>query len=154
MSERYYLSLLAYQSAFNWPHKSHCFATFIHEAAFHTISWLPASKKVSFFCRKEPGRNLTLEETFAYANSINAKIYHTGTFRIQYELYEKGLAQIERLKNGKVLYQILGNNLEISNCIQAISNVAGKLRTHVKWGIKANHLIINHFKPWIIYRVS
>jgi len=144
----YCVSLLAYQSPLNLPHKSHCFAVF--SPNFHTISWLPVNDKVSFFRWKELGKNLTLPETFKYAVERNAEVYHTGTFRIKYELYKKGLQQIERLESGKTMYQILGNSMETCNCIQAISNVVGPLKTGMTWGVRANALILNHFRPWLL----
>src|SRR5262245_28661533 len=78
--ERFYIALFGAQSVPLRTRNTHTWATFVRTAvtpigefpiAVDTISWLPASLSIRpLALRREPGANLTLDQTFQWVASF------------------------------------------------------------------------------------
>jgi hypothetical protein len=117
--------------------KTHTFATFVRAvgegpdpAAYaieaHTISWLPATLHIRpFAVDPEPGANLTLAETLAYAWKNDEGVSLWGPYQVPAELYHRSVLQFRRLNSGDVKYRA-GDSVRIPNicdCIHAVSDI-------------------------------
>ena len=73
----------------------------------------------------EPGKNHTLEETFAIARGQEARVSMWGPYEIGAEWYTKAAGQVARLENGEVRYRVLdsiGLNTTVAHCVRAITS--------------------------------
>jgi ABC-type phosphate/phosphonate transport system substrate-binding protein len=157
----YYLAVFAFDSVPPRAQYSHTFATFIRSSGVgveaHTISWLPSSKHIEIGrTQSEPGLNLDLHETLAFARELDARVYEWGPYRIRPELYERSLRQIERLNSGRIGYKVLDGAWRpdaASNCIHAVSDIdtdAGFLTVDGAYGAAASARVVEHLSHWII----
>ena len=131
---RYYFILFGGQSVPYRPRTAHTWATFAKATPMVngqlavesvTISWLPASGVVRpLRLRSEPGKNHTLEETFAIADSHGDRVSMWGPYEINATRYEMAIAQAGLLESGAVRYRVLdtlGRNKSIEHCVHAIT---------------------------------
>ncbi len=166
--DAYYMVVFAYQGKPNLPRLAHTFATFvkvpehadgtpnIQEFESHTISWLAATNRVVLLRpRAEAGANLDLTTTLQLAVAQDAEISAWGPYRIRKELYERGLAQIERLNSGRIGYKAVDTGLRPGialNCIHGVSDIVDDplLITATAYGNAASEMVRDHLFPWII----
>ena len=165
--DRFFMMVFASQGEPNLPRFAHTFATFIKVAGAgpldkrkieeHTISWLPASLLIEPLRRlPEPGKNLDLKASIAYAHSLNTTVAGWGPFPIKSEHYERACKQIDFLQSGKMSYIVMDRRFRgqgASNCIHAVTDVErdkGFLDTGTAHGIMAGQLVLSHFEPWVI----
>jgi hypothetical protein len=123
-----------------------------------TISWLPKSLNVVVGrLLPEEGINLELLPTLKWARGQDTKVSAWGPFSIKKDLYDRALKQKARLESGAVGYRAIDfkalfNREENSNCIHAVSDIAGDevLAAGTAYGEAASALVVRHFQPWII----
>lgn len=131
---RYYFILFGGQSVPFLPRTAHTFATFVKftpsargEPAMEqvTISWLPAEGPVQpWRLRPVPGKNHSLEETFAVAAANNARVSMWGPYEIDATRYELAAAQSRALDSGMVRYRTFDSftrNRSIQHCAHAVT---------------------------------
>src|SRR5205085_1861739 len=134
--EDYFLLMFGSQRIPNNPDHSHSFATFVKvswpgdgpcgpdaHAALEadTISWLPESLTIRLArLRAECGHNFELHESIRYLLDDDQRLSLWGPYRIDPELYQRGVNQISLLNSGEVRYKALdtGHHPDhVSNCI-------------------------------------
>jgi ABC-type phosphate/phosphonate transport system substrate-binding protein len=157
----YYLCVFAFETVPRRAQFSHTFATFIKSSGgsveSHTISWLPKSKLIEVArTQSEPGVNLDLDQTLAFARDLKADVYQWGPYRIRPALYERGLRQIERLDGGRIQYKAIDGAWRpdaASNCFHAVSDVDvddGYLTVDGAYGVPASARVVEHLSHWLI----
>src|SRR5262245_43543326 len=159
--DHYYMAIFGAQGQPNRPRFSHTFATFVKaahvddfpkgaELEVHTISWMPATLEVAPLRRKaEPGKNLDLNASLAWAKAVNSQITMWGPFAIKKELFEKAKARVQLLEGGKLGYIALdaghrGN--DASNCVHAVSDILPEptLEAGMAYGNAASQMVLRH----------
>jgi hypothetical protein len=137
--ERYYALIWASQRVPRTPPYSHTFATVVHTAEpgpgqvkvldVNTISWLPATLDIRTLARRpEPGVNLTLAETLAYARRNGERVSLWGPFELRASSYKRFLVQKHFLETSGIGYQCDDNMGEAArtgdgcDCIHAITD--------------------------------
>ena len=139
-AERYYVLIFGAQPSPKIIKDSHTWATFIrvvgegadpagYQVIAHTISIVPATLRVrTLALDAEPGRNLNLEETLAYARDRAANVTAWGPFLIRPDVYQKSLEVWALVSSGAVRYRAIDSicNVFISDCIHAVSAVDPK----------------------------
>lgn len=162
----YFVTLFGIESPkINFPAASHTWGTFVAVRNGHileelTISWLPAPR----YLRRNnslprigavAGKNYTLDETVALYPE-HKYIVH-GSFETTSELFNRAKNRIAYLNSGEVTYKALilsekDRDLSVRNlpgahteCIHAISDIAGKVRTGIDHGNNATRDVMNHF---------
>ena len=162
--ESYYVILFAYEGTPRLPRSAHTFATFIKAAdaekgakpklEISTISWLSTRSNTRLLLLKapDPGVNHDLVTTLQIAASLNAQVSAWGPYRIPKELYDRGIAQIARLKSGAVAYKATDAKLRQNgaiNCIHAVSEVVPgpPLDTGTAFGVPATEMVRAHMAP-------
>jgi hypothetical protein len=164
--DAYFVLIFSAQQVPNCPRYSHSFATFVHAAndgqsmrlEHHTISWLPVSLNIRVLrLRPEPGRDLDLDTTLAFVESLGDRISLWGPYQIRKDLYDRALEQIAHLNSGAVQYKAvdaLYRTMNVSNCIHALSELAdnrGRLRiTSPGFGEVASYYIAHRFEPGLM----
>lgn len=131
---RYYFILFGGQSIPFKPNTSHTFATFVKATPTAdgavsleplTISWLPAEGPVQpLRLRSVPGKNWSLEETFAITARNNARISMWGPFETDATRYALAVAQTNTLNSGAVRFRSvdsLGRNRSVVHCVHALT---------------------------------
>lgn len=131
---RYFFILYGGQSLPFKPRTAHTWATFVKAAPAVdgtmlletvTISWLPETGQVKpYRLRPERGRNFTLDETFALAESHDDRVSMWGPFEINAERYEQAVAQRQRLESGVVRYRAIDSltrRKSVSHCVHAVT---------------------------------
>lgn len=95
--------------------------TFPRVASVHTISWLPATLDVRVFARDpEPGVNLDVDQTMAFALAQGQSVDVWAPMRISPDLYARSLAQWGRLQRREPLYQAIDPyGDDVYDCIHA-----------------------------------
>jgi hypothetical protein len=168
--EAHYLLLFASQRVPNNPNYSHTFATFVRASwpgdgpcppcpALEgcTISWLPQSLVIrTLALLPECGRNLSLHETLRYVLGSGQRVSLWGPYRIDAELYRRGLRQAALLESGCVLYK--ANDLgycsdDVSNCVHAVSSLADGYQLRwwpTGWGEAASYCVLEELAPWVL----
>lgn len=167
--EHYFLMVFGAQSIPNRPNYSHSFAAFVHAVGegpgvenyaleAHTISWLPETLEIhTLRLLPERGHNLDLQTSLAFVASVHDRLSMWGPYEIYEELYNRALAQIDRLESGSVAYKAvdaLHPASKTSNCIHALSDVTS--RPHCVrllspgFGQIASYHMVLRFEPWII----
>jgi hypothetical protein len=90
-----------------------------------TISWLPATGEVMpYRLRSEPGKNFTLQETFAIAAAQRDRVSMWGPFEINAERYERAVAQVRWLESGEVRYRAIDSftrRPRVEHCVHAVT---------------------------------
>lgn len=166
--EAYFLLVFGSQQTPNDPDYSHSFATFVRAVGegpclanacleAHTISWLPANLVVrTRALHPECGHNFRLDETLRNAFAHDERVSVWGPYRIDPELYRRALEQIRLLGSGQVRYKAVDTGYptdEVSNCIHAVSSIAGGYRLRVLslgWGETASFFITERLSPWVV----
>lgn len=141
--ESYYVLIFGAQRNFAEPNHTHSWATFVRVCGgpqggwlrHHSISWMPETLEVRVGNRQpEPGVNLDLYTTLNWALNDGQKVSMWGPFQIEPELYWRSVQQSAHLESGEAQYKTVdfGYRTErVSNCIHAVSDLAGTPRTRV-----------------------
>jgi hypothetical protein len=160
-SERYFVLMFGSQRKSTEPELAHSFATFIKvtetpaEPAIqhHSISWLPVSGEVRFMAvLPEPGRQYELHETIEWALASGARVSAWGPYETQKDLYDRSVRQMEKFERWGTKYKandVGYPNFLVTNCIHALSSVAGINRMRVaspSWGETASYWIIKRYQ--------
>jgi hypothetical protein len=166
--EAYFLLVFGSQRTPPNPDYSHSFATFVKVTGegpclenpcleAHTISWLPANLMVrTCALLPECGHNFDLHPTLRYVFDSQERVSVWGPYRIEPELYCRALKQIRLLESGQVRYKAIDaghHSDEVSNCIHAISSLAGGYRLRIlspSFGETASYYITERLSPWIL----
>ncbi len=148
---RYYFILFGGQSIPYRPRTAHTWATFVKatptaEGAVAveqvTISWLPAEGPVQpLRLRSVPGKNHSLEETFAVAANNSARVSMWGPFETDATRYELAVAQANTLASGAVRFRSidsLRNNRGVQHCVHAVTYADPNLQ-HLRQPIPARY---------------
>ena len=158
--ERYYVMVFASQKNTINPNHTHSFAAFIKvtetkrekRIEHHTISWMSDSGKVKLLkLFPETGRNLGLHETIQWAMDRKQTISFWGPYEIHPELYHLARQQIAGLEQTRKKYKTLDSfypTRKTSNCIHAISDIAGNKRLRVAspfWGNTASYWVLRRY---------
>ena len=166
--EFYYVAVFGSQTYPNNPDYAHTFAAFVKasgdgpcptsyavEDSF-CISWLPRNLKIRVSALlPECGANFGLRETIDYALANEERVSMWGPYRIEKELYDKAVAQVNLLQSGEVRYKAVDSgypNDRVSNCIHAVAVCAGGYRVRVlspAFGQTASWVVLQRFKPFI-----
>lgn len=166
---RHFMIVYGFQDAINTPRNSHTFATFLESSwsestgdftgiQVHTISWYPASMEIRIFrLLPEAGVNLELAETLDLVASLGVSVMRWGPVEISEDLYHTALRQIDFLQSGAVGYiaeDSFRRNAAYSrepggalNCIHAVSDIGGFLRTGVSRGFEATRFVFAFLNP-------
>lgn len=138
--DRHYMWVFSSQSTPKRPKYTHTWAVFARvseldgQTSFEAfaISWMPATLNIrGYAIRPETGVNLDLPTTLRLVNSQDQRISLWGPFAISPVLFDRAVAQKARLEDGEVEYRMvdpLVRNLYISDCIHAVSDIAGQSR--------------------------
>lgn len=131
-AEHYYLTLFGGQSVPYRTRYTHTWATFIKVSPAadgslavqaETISWMPATLRIRpLALRPEPGVNLTLGQTFAWAGSVNGRVSVAGPFEIDSDRYARLVVRKGELESGATAYRAIGGltrDSAVSNCGQS-----------------------------------
>jgi hypothetical protein len=131
---RYYFILFGGQSVPFRPRTAHTWATFVkatpaadgsHAVESFTISWLPADGPVEVFrLRPEVGKNYTLDETFAIAESQRGRVSMWGPFEIDATRYGLAAEQAKKLESGAVSYRVIDSfrrKPHVAHCVHAVT---------------------------------
>ena len=131
---RYYFVLFGGQSVPFRPRTAHTWATFVKATPTPggavaleqvTISWLPAEGPVQpLKLRAVPGKNYTLDETFAVAADNRDRVSMWGPFETDARRYELAAAQAGALASGAIRFRSLdsfGRNHAVMHCVHALT---------------------------------
>jgi hypothetical protein len=164
--ERFYCLIFASQTVPRRPAFSHTWATVVRAADrpgscplvqdVHTISWLPATLDIRPLCLcVEPGVNLDLHETIAYARGNGERVSVWGPYECRPNFFRRFLVQKAFLDSGRVGYQCDDNCGEAALsgngccCIHAISDMDpeyGRANYPLIWfGDSASEHLVNRF---------
>jgi hypothetical protein len=136
--DRHYLLVFGSQTHPKIPRFTHTFCTIVRVAdpppgcihrimEVHTISWLPVTLKVRpYRLRAEPGRNLTLEETLAWAAHNHMDVSLWGPYFIEEDFYRRVFRQFLRFERGEFLYKAIDPPRRgdiAADCIHAVTDV-------------------------------
>jgi hypothetical protein len=164
----YYLMVFGAQSTPKVIRRTHTFAAFVHArgqgtdpAAWSivnvvTISWMPATLVIHpLDPRPEPGINLDLHSTFAWALRNEARISMWGPYAIGPELFDLAAARAEYLDSGMAREAILDRfrRPHVLDCIHALSGVdpsQGYFLTRFACGDMASYYDLHHFARFIL----
>jgi hypothetical protein len=165
--DRYYMMIFASQSAPNVVRHSHTFAVFAkafgrgqfpddYQIEAHTISWMPASGRIwPLRPGPVPGVNMSLADTFKWAEAEGKHISMWGPFPVSPRLYDMAVSQETKLNQGKLQYQCIDTRYRAEravNCIHAVSDLdltQSRLNTGTSHGKDASKLVLTHFEPYI-----
>jgi hypothetical protein len=164
--EMYFVIIFASQRGPHEPKYTHSFATFVKTTGdgccpesycleSHTISWLPTSLDICVWrLLPDRGANFDLQTTLCWALGQGQRVSRWGLCQVQKELYDQALCQLGHLSRGTVRYKAIDSGYPTawaSNCIHAVSDVAGTFRLRVAspwYGEVASYLIALRFKRW------
>lgn len=162
----HFLVLFANQRFINLPQYAHSFAIFgritrergrprLDDQETFCLSWLPKRLEISIFGDPEPGSNMSLETTLAWAASINTRVTALGPYLIKPELHRKAHERRLFLESEIPQFVVLDGAYRphrATNCIHAISDLGltpEPLRTGMAYGVRASQKIASYFRPWI-----
>lgn len=130
--EHYYLTVFGSQSVPYRTRYTHTWATFVRTTPLadggvavqaDTISWMPATLHIRpSAVRPEPGVNLSLVETLAWAAAVNSRVSVVGPFEIDAGRYARLAARKAELESGAIHYRAAGgltHQSPVSNCGQS-----------------------------------
>lgn len=164
----YVLFFAAQRPGLNRPSYTHTWATFVKvtppgperpgpEVEAVTISWMPANLRVRpWALRPEPGVNLDLGASLAWAAGAGLRVSRWGPYRTEPWLYEEARRKHARLASGAVLYKSndAGHHSDrVSNCVKAVADVVEGPRTRVTqrgWGERATASVVRKYRPFLI----
>ena len=135
--ERYYVLIFGAQPTPKIIKDAHTWATFVrtvgegpdpagYRVEAHTISFVPADLQVrTFALRPEPGANLDLAGSLAYARDHGAAVTAWGPFPMRPDVYRKSLEIWSLVASGAVEYRAIDTlrTTLISDCIHAVTAV-------------------------------
>ena len=135
--ERHYVVIFGAQPSPKVVRNSHTWATFIravgegpdpagYQVFAHTISFVPASLRVrTLALDAEPGLNLDLDGSFAYARDHGASVTAWGPFLIRPDVYRRSLEVYAAVSGGAVRYRAIDTlaNEFVADCIHAVTAV-------------------------------
>jgi len=169
---RHFMIIYGFQNGINTPHGAHVFATFVESDASpsgrdlarleaHTLSWLPVEEDNRFLrLRPEPGRNFSLDETLQLAESRELSLMRWGPFEITDSLYFGALDRIDFLESGAADYIVQDtfhrNAVYVResggaiNCIHAVSDLGGFIRTGLAHGFSAARRVYEHLQQFVV----
>jgi hypothetical protein len=165
--ERYYMMIFGSQAAPNVVRHSHTFAVFVraygvgqfpddYQVEAHTISWMPASGHIwPLRLGPVPGVNMSLADTFKWAEAEGKHISMWGPFPVDQRLYDMAVSQETKLNQGKLRYLCLDGRFRqdrACNCIHAVCDLdqtRSRLSTGTSHGKDASKLVLTHFEPYI-----
>ncbi len=142
---RYYFTLFAGQSVPFRAKTAHTWGTYakvtptaegkqIVETV--TISWLPADGTVRpHALRPEPGKNWSLQETFALMTCHNAQISHWGPYEMDECHYLEAQKKAAFLESGAAQYRAIDSfnmNDDVVNCVHALTHANPSVRHHIQ----------------------
>jgi len=168
--EEYYLLMFGSQRVPANPNYSHTFATFARATwegpgpcpvnpvlEAHTISWLPANLKIRVNAlRPECGHNFGLHHSLDFANSTKQRVSLWGPYRIEPQLYYRGLNRKFELEQGHIQYKandIGYRSNRVTNCIHAVSTVVEGPKLRVAspgWGESASYFVLLEMERSVI----
>ena len=136
-AESHYVLIFGAQPSPKIIKDSHTWATFVrvigegsdpagYQIFAHTISFVPATLQVrTFALQAEPGANLDLEGTLAYARDKGASVTVWGPFLIRPAVYQRSLEVWSLVGSGAVEYRAIDTlrNQFIADCIHAVTAV-------------------------------
>src|SRR5579871_2056465 len=117
--DHFYMMIFSSQSAPNVVRHSHTFAVFAkafgrgqfpdnYQVEAHTISWMPASGHIwPLRPGPVPGVNMSLTDTFKWAQAEGKHISMWGPFPVSQRLYDMAVSQESKLNQGKMQYQCI-----------------------------------------------
>lgn len=163
----FYAAIYAYDAGpFSLPKDTHSYAGFM--AVDHStgrvverfaISWLPIDANVRAIDVVEPGRNFPLDETMNIALANHYQVTKLGPKEVTPRLFELARNQWGRLeratRDGSIGYLLLDGISRFAprpsvNCIHAVSDLAGVLRTGLKSGRSGSVAIDEYFTPFYV----
>jgi hypothetical protein len=169
---RHFMIIYSFQNRINTPHGAHVFATFVesdlspsgHDVAHfeaHTLSWLPVMEDSRFLrLRPEPGRNFSLAETLQLAESRGLSLMRWGPFEIADSLYLAAIDRIKFLETGAADYIVRDTFYRKAvyakasggaiNCIHAVSDLGGFIRTGLAHGFSAARRVYEHLQQFVV----
>lgn len=167
--ESYYVIVWGSQRPIiNQPNHTHSWATFVRVTGdpavpgackidSFTVSWLPATLIVRpLKLHPEPGVNLDLHRTFAWAINDHQRISMWGPYQIDKCLYDRAVFKHFRLENGEVRYKAADfgyDSYYVCNCIHALADIAEGPRLRIGqpgWGESASYFITLTYRPFMI----
>ena len=162
-AERYYFALFAHDSKVPLPFTCHVWGTWAKVgddgaiAGEVTISWMPVGSW-HFIDKAKPGYNMTLRESLEFAAGSRKVIRYWGPFEIDREFYERAEARHRELPE-TCCYKALDafSRRKASpaiNCFHAVSDIPGKLTTHIRYGLWAGDGIYKHFRKHNLLRAT
>lgn len=132
--ERYYMTLFGAQSVPPRTSQTHTWATFVRThttgageivVAVDTVSWMPADLKIrAWALRRQPGVNLTFDETIDWIASFGGRVSSWGPYEIDADRYGRFLSRKADLESGTIAYRALGAvtfKSRVSNCGQSFA---------------------------------
>ncbi len=166
----HYLIVYGYQDRSNSVHNSHTFASFIESTGSrdaddlqgfesHSISWLPVSRDVRLLrLSPQSARNFSLSETLQIASDARLSVMRWGPIEVSEGFYQAGLRRIAFLESGSVSYIVDDKPYRSGvyqfrsggaiNCIHAVSDVGGLLRTEFRHGFGASVAVFDSLRRW------
>jgi hypothetical protein len=132
---RYYLLVFAGEKDVLCPRTAHVWAVYVRAeptpdgtVRLETvdISWLPETLYVHILAlRPEPGRNLSLAETFAFMAGPRERLDLWGPFEIDARRYREAIEHKARLESGSVLYRanLVVSGHKVMHCLRAVAAV-------------------------------
>lgn len=169
-NRHHFLILYGFQDGLNTPHNSHTFITLAETSGSpftrdltalgsQTLSWLPVSADVRLLrLTPEAGRNYSLPETLRLAASRNLNIKRWGPIEVSEQFYFAAMNRIALLQSGAIGYVAedsayrnsvyLGQGGGAINCMHAVSDIGGFLRTNIMHGFAASQKIFEHLSQW------
>lgn len=169
---QHFMIVYGFQNGINTPHGAHVFATFIESdvsqsgqdvAHFeaHTLSWLPVEEDNRFLrLRPEPGRNFSLAETLQLADCRGLSLRRWGPVEVTESLYFEALDRIGFLESGAADYIVKDTFYRNAvyakasggaiNCIHAVSDLGGFIRTRFLHGFSAARRTYDHLRQFVV----
>ncbi|QDU62722.1 hypothetical protein Pan216_35910 [Planctomycetes bacterium Pan216] len=184
--DRYYLILFGSESDPKRAKHTHTYGTVFRASGdladpsqcrleAYTISWMPADLKIKVLRMwPEPGANLGLFETFAWAESNCMSTDFWGPYEIRHRQFCRVIRRLTILEGGTIKYQcidpLLGIRNNVSDCIHALSDIdatTGRLRyplilfgkaatNHIAKRVVRNRAQIHRCenKEWLVRRLG
>ena len=139
------IAIYAVDGHLSLPHQSHLFALIDGK---HSISWLPRDGIIRpMATRPEPGKNFSFDETLHWSGERPVTL--VGKAKLTDDQYRRALKHIAALENGDFSYKMLDTRFrpEASNCIHAISTIAGSVDTGIAYGTRSGERVLELFEP-------
>ena|ERR1700722_133400 len=142
---RYYFTLFAGESEPFRPRTAHTWGVYVKTTPTNggeliseviTISWLPANAHVQpLRARPVPGKNWSLDETFAIMANNNARVSHWGPYEIDACRFELAREQAAFLESGAARFRAIDSfnlNDYVVNCVHALAHAGPNARYYIQ----------------------